>query len=712
MRPLSVALFISICVAGCAYSQGISPSNVSSQVTMPTAGGQSKSKTVPVLAGGGGFALPRYGGFKGKVPYSPSDATSGATLTFTNSGSNNLLGVPAPPNGTPVLYLEASIGVASEVTFASGSSQMKLESARFQTGGTYEIYAYEGGQQVESYGANPPKNDTLAFLTPLSGVMIPSTTPLAIEVVLSGTASPSPSPSPTPTTTDWDSFGFDLQRTGYNPVESEVGANNIGSVQMVWTLNIGSNMVHEPVYAAGVNVNGQPANILYAGSAYGSTMYAINASTGAIVWQDPVPFSTFSCGSQKAKFSIDETPAIDRGKNLLYFADGYNQVHAVDLGTGREAAGWPVTIADYTPDHNFMHGGLTYNAADGILYGVTGSTCDISPWYGRIVAVLTTLHPVVVGSFFTMSGGPSQGSSGGGIWGPGGGSVDPSTGNVFVATGNADTSQGGEQNAGDAEQVIELPPALGKPIANNYPPNIPEISGDDDFDFGATPLLFQPAGCPPLVAAINKSGVFELYDRGSISQGPIQYIYMSVPTDRGDFIGVPAFDPVTGYVYVGLPTVEGIYQPGLAAFNMQYNCTLNPTPAWTAEFGPDGYPYQTSRRSAISIANGVVYISNFTGDTEYAFNAATGAQLWEQPLAGWGNEGTVIANGMVFVSSDDGTISAWAPLSDAQKLRKHVVKTSEARPPVRRPSPATPWGPWSEPKQRLVRLPAVLTSRS
>jgi outer membrane protein assembly factor BamB len=709
MRPLSVALFISICLAGCAYSQGIAPSNVSPQVASPSAGGQSKSKTVPVLAGGGSLALPRYGGFKGKVPYNPNDATSGATLRFTNSGANNVLGVPTPPNGTPVLYLEASIRVASKVTFASGSNLTKLESASFQPGRSYEIYAYEGSQQVESYGANPPKHSALTFQTPLSGVMIPSTTPLAIEVVLSGTASPSP--SPTPLTSGWNSFGFDLQRTGYNPVESKVGPNNVGSLQMVWTFDVASNMVHEPVYASGVKVNGQPTNILYAGSAYGSTMYAINASTGAIVWQDPVPFSTFSCGSsQMEKFSIEETPAIDREKNLLYFADGRNQAHAVDLGTGSEAPGWPVTVADYTPDHNFMHGGLTYNAANGFLYAVTGSTCDISPWYGRIVAILTTLHPAVVGSFFTMSGGPSQGSSGGGIWGPGGGSVDPSTGNVFVATGNADTSGGAQQNAGDAEQVIELPPALGDPIANNYPPNIPVINGDDDFDFGATPLLFQPAGCPPLVAAINKSGVFELYDRGSISDGPVQYIYMSVPTDRGDFIGVPAFDPVTGYVYVGLPTVEGVYQPGLAAFSMQYNCTLNPTPAWTAQFGPDGYPDQASRRSPISIANGVVYISNFTGDTEYAFNAATGAQLWEEPLAGWGNEGTVIADGMVFVSSDDGTISAWALPSEAQKLRKHVVKTSEARTPVRRPSPATPWGPWSEPKRPLV-LPAVLTSR-
>ena len=136
---------------------------------------------------------------------------------------------------------------------------------------------------------------------------------------------------------------------------------------------------------------------------------------------------------------------MDRGKNLLYFADGHNQVHAVNLGTGKEAYGWPVTIADYTPDHNFMHGGLTYNPSNGLLYAVTGSTCDISPWYGRIVAINTNA-PSIAGTFYTFSGTSSPGVSGGGIWGPGGGWIDPGTSDVFVATGNADTSKGAARN--------------------------------------------------------------------------------------------------------------------------------------------------------------------------------------------------------------------------------------------------------------------------
>jgi outer membrane protein assembly factor BamB len=511
---------------------------------------------------------------------------------------------------------------------------------------------------------------------------------------VAATSAPTPNPN-----IEWDTFGFDLQRSGFNPKESTIGPSNIATLEPVWTFNVKSSMVHEPVYAAGVNVNGQSTNILYAGSSWGSTLYAINALTGATVWQDPVPSASYNCGSSPSQFSIGETPTIDRDKKLLYFADGQNQVHAVDLATGKEANGWPITIADVTPDHNFMHGGFTYNPVNGYLYAVTSSTCDQSPWYGRIVAINTN-GPNIAGTFFTMSGTSTQGASGGGIWGPGGVSIDPlAPYNVYVATGNADTSAGAAQNATYAEQIVELSPTLSNIVANNYPTNIPTVAGEDDFDFGATPLLFKPNGCPQLLAALNKSGMFELYDTASISNGPVQYIPMSVPSDEGSFVGTPAYDPNTGYVYVGLPATEGSsyhpsYQAGLAAFSIQSNCTLNPTPVWSASFSPDAaVTGRLEPRSPISIAGGVVYVGNYDGDTEYAFDAASGSQVWSKTLSSWGNVGTVIANGMLYVGSGDGTITAWAPAFQAQRLRR-LYKIKRLLIPVHHSSPSNRFAAW------------------
>jgi outer membrane protein assembly factor BamB len=252
---------------------------------------------------------------------------------------------------------------------------------------------------------------------------------------------------------------------------------------------------------------------------------------------------------------------------------------------------------------------------------------------------------------------------------------------VFVATGNTDETDPKNvvdgvksQSAGYGEEIVELSPDVNTVIASNYPTNIPSITGDDDFDFGATPLLFQPPGCPMLLAAINKSGMFELYDRASIGSGPVQYIQMSISTDTGDFIGVPAYDPVTNYVYVGLPATEGIYQPGLGAFSIASNCTLNPTPVWSAAFGPDGASTSSgTERSPLTIANGVIYVGNASGDTEFAFNAATGAELWSIGLSSSAVDGAIVANGIVYVDASGGAITAWALPTEAVAQHRRRV---------------------------------------
>lgn len=589
---------------------------------------------------------------------------NGALVSQITS-SSGLLNLSSAP-------LTANQSYYAVATYDGTYSRLYLNGALVATSaakaGTLSYTSGYGFSIGDDYSSNNP-----AFAGTIADVAVYAAALSATQVLDHYDAGLTASPSPTSSALDWDSFGYDIERTGYNPVESTVGAGNVGSLQKLWSASVGSGMVHEPVLAAGVSIGGVATNVLYAGSGYGSTMYAINANTGATIWTFAVPSTTFTCngGVSSTTFSIGETPAIDRSKNRIYFSDGHNQVHALDLASGAEASGWPITIADYAPDQNFMHGGFTYNPANGMLYAVTGSTCDITPWYGRIVAINTNTASIA-GEFFPVSGTQSQGGSGGGVWGPGGASIDPSTNNVYIATGNADTATGQAQNAGYAEQIVELTPALSSIVADNYPPNLPTVAGDDDFDFGATPLLFQPSGCPAMLAAVNKSGMFELYDRSTIGSGPVQDIQMAIPSDYGSFVGVPAFDPVTNDVYVGLPSTEGIYRPGIAAFALQSNCTLNPTPVWSANFGPDGASTSgETPRSPVSIANGVVYVAGFTADTEYAFNAATGAQLWSVALTGTGNVGTIVSNGVVYVSSGNGTITAYAlpsgPASDARR---------------------------------------------
>jgi outer membrane protein assembly factor BamB len=453
---------------------------------------------------------------------------------------------------------------------------------------------------------------------------------------------------------DWSTFGFDLYRTGYNPNETALGVGNVGSLHPLWasSAHVGGALVAEPVLAMNVLIGANPTNVLYVGSALGAKEYAINADTGATIWTHPMGASPQSCnGGSPVNLSNKDTATLDRATNRLYVADGLARVHALDLSTGAEVLGWPVTIAS-SPSTNVVWAGLTYNPANGMLYVETASEgCDTLPYQGRIVAINAS-SAAIVGRFY-----PAQGNNGGGIWGYGGASIDPVTNNVFIATGNSlGPTGGGSQTLGYSEQIVELTPDVSTVLANNYPA-LPALA---DADFGATPLLFAPPGCPPLLAAVNKSGVLVLYLRSDINAGPTQTIAMAMPNEGGSFIGVPAYDSVTNYVYVGLPSTFGIYQAGLGAFSMRADCTLNPTPVWNAQFGPNGVTSATPR-SAITIANGVVYVSNFSGKSEFAFDASTGSLLWSTPLSGYGIPGAIVSNGRLYVSDYNGQITAWGP---------------------------------------------------
>ncbi|HEV3152912.1 MAG TPA: LamG-like jellyroll fold domain-containing protein [Candidatus Baltobacteraceae bacterium] len=472
-------------------------------------------------------------------------------------------------------------------------------------------------------------------------------------VVQNPSATPSPTPTPGPTPMpgpDWLTMGSDLQRTGYNSFEHTIGTGSFSTLHKVWSKSLGG-VDAEPVYATNVDVAGTAHNVLYAGTTKGM-FYAFDADNGNVMWSKQLGVTVHTCGSANYTFGVMGAAAIDRVTNRIYVPDGTLAVHALDLGTGAESAGWPITIGQ-TPDHNFIYAGLTFNPANHLLYAETSATCDVSPWYGRIAAIDTAMASIV-NTFF-----PAQGNSGGGIWGFGGASIDPANENVFIATGNADTSNGASQNAYYTEQIVELSADLNPVIQSNLP-NIP--GPGHDYDFGATPLLYQPLGCPPLLAALNKSGIVVIYNRTDLDAGALQNLQISISSGHGDLIGVPAYDPVTNMVYIGLPSTYKTYRPGIAAFSITSQCTLDPQPAWSARFGADGSTSSSDTpRSPITIANGVVYVSDYVTKQTYAFNAASGHLLWNVALGGAGIAGPVVANGKLYIGSTGTTMTAWSP---------------------------------------------------
>ncbi len=443
-----------------------------------------------------------------------------------------------------------------------------------------------------------------------------------------------------PAQVEWSTAGFDAARTGLNPCETALGVASAPGMHLLWSAKLMGPSVAQPTYAQ-LTLNGTLRRLVFAADEHGY-VEALDAGTGALVWKKYVGAYQSTCQDMPGgAFGASGAPVFDAGSSTGYVLGGLGQMYALDLTTGATLPGWPLTLVDPTVDHDY--GSLTLS--NGIAYATTASYCDQGTYYGKVIAVNTSLHQVAA-TWDVVDPNANPGATGGGIWGPGGVSIDTANGAMYAATGNSGPVS---ENAGYAEQIVRLDSSLHVQAANYT-----ALVGGD-VDYGATPVLFQPPSCPPMLATENKSGVLVVYGRDTIASGPMQKIQVS-STSAGAFIGDPAYSPTTKMLYVANPatTDDGTFTPGLIAFSVQADCTL--AVAWEQTFGFSGPPM-----SSPTIANGVVYEADGFDHTLWAFNAQTGAHLWD---SGTTNADTLLSaptvvDGTVYVATFDGSIEAF-----------------------------------------------------
>ena len=440
------------------------------------------------------------------------------------------------------------------------------------------------------------------------------------------------------TATDWLMYGFNLQRTGENPSESILTPSTVGGLHELWSFDLGAVTIMQPVLATGVIVNGSPMDLLYMGAEHGD-LYAIDVASGTMVWHRNLGSQQTTCHDMPdGVFGVSGSPFLDRTNNRMFVVGGDGNMYALDLSTGATLSGWPVAVTT-DPAHEHTYGAINVN--NGIAYAETASYCDLTPYHGKIVAVKIATH-TVLGTFFPA--GPR--TNGGGIWGPGGVSIDPATGDVFTATGNALTNP---ENFRYCENVVELSSAL-RVLGSNYP----GLTGKD-VDFGATPILYQPPGCLPMVAAKNKTGVLVTYQRGNVSTGPNQRLQIASVSDW-QFNGIPAWSDTTHLLYISNSSDSNSAQTkhGMVALSVGANCNLRL--AWQTTVGPN-----FASVSPPTVAGGVVYYGDGSGSQLLAFDAVTGTQLWSSQsiIAGPIYGAPMVVNGEVFVGAWDGKLYAF-----------------------------------------------------
>jgi outer membrane protein assembly factor BamB len=440
--------------------------------------------------------------------------------------------------------------------------------------------------------------------------------------------------------TSWPSYGYDNQLS--NAIQTNTLTQDaVRRLQLDWTTQLDG-----PVFAQPLAATVDRQLLVFAATEAG-TAYAVSASTGKVIWQRNLGvIETRECGT----WGITSTGVIDVERRLLFEISADGTLHALDLATGSEASGYPITlITNYL--YEYVWGGL--RIANDRLYVVNASYCDVGPPGGLFPEGRMFTIPLAQPQAFT-SWDPVPGPGNlGGMWGWGGVSVDPGTGRVFTGVGNSsvwsDECGCYVDNAGYGNKLVELLPDLSAVVDSNDP----GIAPTGDSDFGAAPLLFHPQACPGLAAANNKNGTLYIWNRERLSAGPI----VSIPLGDGiaAFVGSPGWSETQQMLYAAQSVIRDGNRKvgnGITAWHADPGCGFRPI--WNTSLG-DG-----NQATPLVVGN-TVFATGGRPGSFYALRAGTGDVLWKHATEGRTVAAMISVGGAVFGADTAGMLYAFDP---------------------------------------------------
>ncbi|MEP7014006.1 MAG: dockerin type I domain-containing protein [Verrucomicrobiota bacterium] len=270
------------------------------------------------------------------------------------------------------------------------------------------------------------------------------------------------------------------------------------------------------VYSQPLYVEGGPSGPMVIVATQSNNVYALNATTGAVIWQRNVgtPITSgLPCGNINP-LGVTGTPIVDIASRSLFLDAEVNgighQLFSLNVDTGAINAGWPVTLNTAVAgfDSSVQSQRAALGLVGNILYAPYGGRFgDCGSYRGRLVGVQIS-NPAVVMSFATTS-------TRAGIWGPGGVSSDGT--NTFVTTGNG----GGGATWNGSEAVIRLQPGpVFSGATSDYwaPTNWAALDGSDTDLGGSGAIVVDVPGATPsaLLVALGKDGNAYLINRNTM----------------------------------------------------------------------------------------------------------------------------------------------------------------------------------------------------
>ncbi len=457
------------------------------------------------------------------------------------------------------------------------------------------------------------------------------------------------------TVTTWH---YDNARTGANTAETTLTPANVNTTGFgkIATFPVDGFVVAEPLYLGGVNISGQGVhNVVYVATMHDS-VYAFDPDSTSttplwmtsILSYSPMGATSVPSSVQKnatttgwSEVGIVSTPVIDPATGIMYLvAETYengsiiHRLHALDVSTGAETPGAPITIAaSYT-----LNGGTTtfkgfYQLnrpglllANGHIYIAFGSNCcNDTPAQGWMLSYNeATLQQE--GAFTTE---PTQNLAS--IWMKGAGLPADSSGNIYAETGEGPFVAG--TNFGiSVLKFTQSGNAVG--LTDWFTPYNYQYLSDNDKDLadGLLVLPDQSGTYPHEMIAIGKEGTIYLLNRDNLGQlcttcttGDTK-IVQEVPQGAGKYSGTPVYWNNTVYVTgAGTPVYGYSLQNG--------NLVAPPSLQSSQSMGGGGNAILTANGTS----NGILWFIS-AGANLYAMNASTLQLLWVSTQAANGRD--------------------------------------------------------------------------
>ena len=487
----------------------------------------------------------------------------------------------------------------------------------------------------------------------------------------------------------------DVARTGQNLNETTLTTANVKSANfgIVGNMSVDGGVDAEPLYVSNLTLEGGVHNVVYVVTENDS-VYAFDADTFAQLWHVSVlganetPSDNRGCGQVSPIIGITSTPVIDlsagaHGEIFLVAmsldnSGNYHQrLHALDVTSGAETSGSPMTVEATFPTTN---GTTTFDPKqykdraallllNGVIYTSWASHCDDGPYTGWVIGY----NEKTLAQSGVLDVTPN--GSDGAIWMSGDGPAADSSGNIYLLDGNGtfdDTlnSNGFPEHGDYGNGFIKISTASNSlSVADYFTMFNTDSESNADEDLGSGGEILLPdlqdgqGNTWHLAVGAGKDGHIYVANRdlmGKFNTSNDSAIYQEIDSNGlgGGVWSAPAY--FNNKVYYGAVSDH------LRAFSIA-SAKLS-TPASSMSATSFGYPGTTPSISANGDGNGIVWAvenngGGNAGGVLHAYDATNlGTELYNSNQAANNRDHFVdnkfitpmIANGKVYVGTPNG----------------------------------------------------------